>query len=181
MSNQWGAPQVASIIDPDPSHDYPGNFDDIARGTKVLFSGLDNVKKFTLNTLKFDYVLNTLASKSKALIDLTHDEIVNLAKSNLRFEYFKKLALNTEAKVAEFINNAWETGIYKESSSIYGLNITKQVIRDVDGVPTTFNVNFIIRNGEQLPDFTGISVPAANKGLQKEIDRLKSLRDNGGN
>ena len=163
---------TASLIDPDPSHDYPGSLDDVARATSLLVKSA-NVEKFIFNTSKFEYVLNTLATKGKDIIDLSKKEIENLAKSNLRFEYFKKIGLNSKEKALEFIANAWETGKHIESKGEYGTNITKQVVKEVDGKATTFNVNFIQREEGKLPEFTGISVPEANKGLQKEIDRLK--------
>lgn len=163
---------TASFIDPDPSQNYPGNLDDVGRATRLIVKNAD-VEKFIFNTSKFEYVLNTLSTKGKDILDLSKKEIENLAKSNLRFDYFKKIGLETKEKALEFIGNAWETGKHIESKGDYGTNITKQVVKNVDGKATTFNVNFIQREGEKLPEFTGISVPEANKGLQKEIDKLK--------
>ena len=163
---------TAGLIDPDPSHDYPGGLDDVARATNLLVKSA-GVEKFIFNTSKFEYVLNNLASKSKQITDLLQVDITNLAKSNLRFEYLKKIGVDTKEKALEFIGDAWETGKHIESGSKYGTNITKQVVRNVDGKATTFNVNFIVKEEGKLPEFTGISVPEANKELQKEIDRLK--------
>lgn len=165
---------TASLIDPDPSHDYPGNLDDVARATKLLVKSA-GVEKFIFNTSKFEYIFDKLASKTRPFKELTKNEQINQLKSELRFSYFEKLGIvGNKEKTIEFIANAWENGKHFETPTQYGLDITKQLQMVIDGKSTIFNVNFTLKTGEQLPTFTGISVPEANKKITEELTKRLS-------
>jgi RHS repeat-associated protein len=169
-----GTGLVCSLIDPNPAADYPGGFDDLAKGVNILVKGSSNkLTKFIINTNKFDYLLGTLPSKAKPITELSDREIENLAKSNLRSEVFKKMGVDSKSEMLSFINGALKDGVDKElPKEVASTTITKVVTRVVDNVNHTFNVSF--EKTKEGLKFTTISIPEANKNIKNEVKRLKT-------
>ena len=172
---------VANLVDTNSKTNYPKNIEEVGKGIKLIIKNpIKILGKFSINTSKFDYFFGNLATKSKPVGELSKRELENLAKSELRGELFKKMGMEDtlvgKSKLIEFANNAFDNGIVVTKPFIneWGTTVTKQVTEEIDGQKYTFNVSFITRIGETVPELSTISVPQLNKLIPEKIKQIKN-------
>lgn len=110
---------TASIIDPNPTSDYPGGLDDIARGVRLLFKN-SNAEKFILNSSKFDYFFGKVQS-SKHNTERSLQNAKDLATLGIKDDKAGR------DKLAQIIEQGIEGQFVKEVKSEYGTTVFRKV------------------------------------------------------
>ncbi len=115
---------TASLIDPNPNSDYPGNLDDLSRGFKMLFKS-SGVDKFIFNTDRLNFFFG---------------RGTDVTKSTQRLKDFAKLGIEeTKAGITKFIEYADKA---LSSSS------TPAKLNEMSGKWEVFKTVDVVENGE---------------------------------
>lgn len=110
---------AASLLDPNPNADYPGDFDDVAKGTKLLFKSVAT-EKFILNTSKFDYFFGKVVS-NKHNTDRSLQIMKDLASFGVKEDNAGKTWL------AKAFSTGLKGDIVRQVADKWGTSITRSV------------------------------------------------------
>lgn len=144
---------TASLIDPNPNSDYPGNIDDLARAAKYVFKNANGAERFIFKLSRLDYFFGRGSGTAE-----------NIAKSTERLYGFGKLGIKDNSagyeKIASYMDKAMDTPLEKalvyskKSKSWEGYKVVDVVEDGVYKGKIKFGVSYTDQAGATTPEIT---------------------------
>ncbi|TRX45819.1 hypothetical protein FNH22_31360, partial [Fulvivirga sp. M361] len=192
---------TVGLLDESGQVEIPANpFDNFGRGTRLgilaLNRSVSKTKLFGKSKLVFNRIYDITSDKLNFFLNKINrgplKEIAkkrgveNLAKSEFRSNILSQLNVNDSERgrkrLLELITEAFTGGkAVSERVTQYGTEFTKRV-ELVDESIGYYDVSFIIRKGEEIPEVTTITFPKLNDQLKEYIQkRIKDWKNVTGN